>query len=138
MSNLKLWLNSSSTYNPLYMRFPSTTFWFCNLVFDKSTGNVASTPVIPAIPPLMIFATNGPYLKTNSLKHQHLKANRVIESIVCVSLFKVRHILRMISYKSNRVTLIVHYFWKKTQMFRCKKVENMKIIKSRVVLILLH
>ena len=41
---------------PEYILDPSAaTCWFCNLVFTRSRGKTQETPMMPAIPPLMIF-----------------------------------------------------------------------------------
>jgi len=46
------------THMLLYMRSPlGPICWFCSLVLTKSSGKTHVTPMIPAIPPLMIFGS---------------------------------------------------------------------------------
>lgn len=48
--------NLRITHIDLYIFSPlGPTCWFCRRVFTKSKGNTHDTPMIPAIPPFMIF-----------------------------------------------------------------------------------
>lgn len=47
------------TYIDLYIRLPSgPATWFCNRVLTRSSGNTTETPMIPAIPPFIIFGSS--------------------------------------------------------------------------------
>lgn len=49
----------NAIYIDLYIRSPfGPITWFCNLVLTKSSGNTTDTPIIPAMPPFIIFGTS--------------------------------------------------------------------------------
>lgn len=62
--NKKQSVQKWNTHIDLYIFSPfGPTCWFCNRVFTKSSGKTHETPIIPAIPPFMIF---GSRLKLSS------------------------------------------------------------------------
>jgi len=56
------------TYIDLYIRSPfEPTTWFCSLVFTKSSGNTTETPMMPAMPPFMIFGRSLESVRKHSM-----------------------------------------------------------------------
>jgi len=56
------------TYIDLYIRSPfGPTIWFCSLVLTKSSGNTTETPMMPAMPPFMIFGMSLENVRKHSM-----------------------------------------------------------------------
>lgn len=91
----------------LYIRSPfGPTIWFCNLVLTKSSGNTTDTPIIPAIPPFMIFGT--------SLKIESISSNVAIHSSY-IELFFTQNII---------IKILFTLFMRKNEIFLSSSFDN--------------
>lgn len=70
------------TYIDLYIFSPfGPTVWLCNRVFTKSNGKTHDTPIIPAIPPFIIF---GSKLKVYRQKCYEIYMRKCNNKLFCL------------------------------------------------------
>lgn len=66
---------ADGTYIDLYIFSPfGPTCWFCSRVLTKSSGNTHDTPIMPAIPPLIIFGSRLDVRHKKQIKWIHWAA----------------------------------------------------------------